>query len=368
MAKEKVLLKNELFNKETVSILSSAVKAVYEPLDEERFLNDVLHEFPHLELMDRIHWITHVLTKHLPSTYKDSVLILSDSLVQLEKEGLFAFASYPDFVSKNGCTKEDLDLSLNMLGEFTKLFSAEFAIRSFINNFPEETYQKMLKWSKSDNLHQRRLASEGLRPKLPWAKGIKFDIYKGVKPLDNLFYDNERYVTRSCANHLNDVSKIDPILVLNILKRWKESKLQNEKEMNYIISHSLRTLIKKGHKDTLSFLGYSISPKIKIHDLRMKEDKIQIGESINFSCSIEALKNESLVIDYLVTYPKANKKTATKVFKIKTVDMKKGMTIDIKKKHPFRLMTTKKLYTGDYKLNIQINGKVYGELNFHITV
>ena len=30
----------------------------------------------------------------------------------------------------------------------------------------------MKRWSKSRNVHLRRLASEGLRPRLPWAKKI----------------------------------------------------------------------------------------------------------------------------------------------------------------------------------------------------
>ena len=368
MAKEKVLLKNELFNKETVTVLSNAIKNVYEPLNEELFINDVIGEFHNLELMDRIHWITETLTKHLPDSYIDSVNILYESLNKINHEGMFAFSSYPDFVSLNGCNKENLELSLYMLGEFTKLFSAEFSIRFFINEFPETTYLKMVEWSKSDNVHQRRLASEGLRPKLPWAKGITFDIYKGIKPLDNLFYDKERYVTRSVANHLNDISKIDPLLVLSTLSRWKVSGKQDIDEMKYIISHSLRTLVKKGHKETLEFLGFNCNPKIKVENLLIQNDHINIGESLSFSFYIEALKDEALVIDYVITYPKANNKTSKKVFKIKKVNMKKGMKIEIVKNHPFRVMTTKKLYDGEYEIDIQINGLEFSNAKFYITV
>ena len=66
MAKEKVLLKNDLFNKKTVSVLSKAIKEVYEPFNEELFISDVISGFINLELMGRVHWITEVLNKHLP--------------------------------------------------------------------------------------------------------------------------------------------------------------------------------------------------------------------------------------------------------------------------------------------------------------
>ena len=40
----------------------------------------------------------------------------------------------------------------------------------------------------------------------------------GLDILDNLFYDKTRYVTRSVANHLNDISKIDAEKVIETLQ------------------------------------------------------------------------------------------------------------------------------------------------------
>ena len=359
-------LKDELFNIETVSFLSKCIKNVYLPLDEDEFINDIISPFNNLELKERIYWISKMIEKHLPDSYITTVNILLSSLVGLDSEGMFALAAYPDYVSTNGCSEEHLVLSLNMLGEFTKWFSAEFAIRRFINEFPEATSNKMLEWSLSDNVHQRRLASEGLRPKLPWAKGIAIDYKIGAKPLSNLYFDDVRYVTRSVANHLNDISKIDPKYVLSTLAKWKKTGKQNTKEMAYIISHSLRTLVKKGHLDTMEFLGYNTSPKIKVSNLEIENPKITIGESIKFSFDILGKKTEQLIIDYKVIYPMARNKTSEKVFKIMKIELKKDDKMTVSKKHPFRLMTTKKLYTGEYKLIIQINGSQYLEEKFYI--
>lgn len=368
MAKKKVLLKNDLFNKKTVSLVSHTIKRVYNDLDEESFIDDIVSEFSKFELKERIHWISTMIRKHLPDSYTEAVNILRKSMKESEGEGGFVFSSYPDFVSTYGCELEYLDLSLEMLGEFTKLSSAEFAIRFFINKFPDVTYTKMYEWSESENVDQRRLASEGLRPKLPWAKGIEFEIEKGLLPLHNLYYDNVRYVTRSVANHLNDISKIDPSLVLNTLEVWRKSNKQNIKEMDYIITHSLRTLIKKGHKDTLHFLGYNSDPKLEVTNLIIDNKNISLGESINFSFDIIASKDEEVIIDYIVSYPTIKNRISKKVFKIKKVSLSKGKPIRISKKHAFRLMTTKRLYAGEHSVSIQINGKEFGSVTFNLSL
>ena len=213
---------------------------------------------------------------------------LLETLKDVEEGGDFIFGAYSEYVENNCKSVEDLEVSLNALGEFTKYCSAEFAIRFFINNYPDESFSKMMKWAGSDNFHQRRFASEGLRPKLPWAKGINFDYKKGVLVLDELFHDNERYVTRSVANHLNDISKIDPDFVVEILKRWKESKKQDEKEMQYIISHSLRTAIKKGHVKSFNFLGFNENADVSINGLGIVDRRLRIGDSLEFSFEILA--------------------------------------------------------------------------------
>ena len=87
-----------------------------------------------------------------------------------------------------------------------------------------------------------------------------------------------------------------------------------------------------------------------------------------FLLILKQKKDEQLVIDYVITYPMSNNKKSTKVFKIKKLLMNETTKVLIKKKHPFRVMTTKKLYSGEYNLEIQINGKEFGSIKFFITV
>lgn len=368
MTEERYSLKDDLFNEKTVKKLTDAIKNVYGLFDDINFFNEVISHMPPLELKERVTLIRTTLEKYMPSDYMTTTQLFLESLKTLNGGGDFVFASYCEYVEIHGCTDELVDYSLEMLGEYTKWFSSEFSIRKFINNYPDKTYEMMHKWSLSEDVDQRRFASEGLRPKLPWASKINFDYKVGIKPLNNLYYDNNRYVVRSVANHLNDISKLDPDLVVDILKEWQDSKKQEPAEMDYLTHHALRTSIKKGHVKSLNLIGYQQNPKITLINFKIIKSDILIGDSLEFSFDITAVEEEALMVDFKVHYPMANAKTSEKVFKMKKINLKKGETAHLKKAHPFRRMTTKKLYTGDYKLSIQINGKVYSELPFKIAV
>ncbi|MCH4888053.1 DNA alkylation repair protein [Acidaminobacter sp. JC074] len=362
------VLKDELFNRETVSELASSIKKVYEDFECDVYIEECVSGFDSRELKERMTFMAEKLEDFLPSDYLLATDIMLKACQVTKGKESFVYGAFSEYVEKHGCNEKYLDHSLIMLGEYTKVFSAEFAIRAFINDFPEQSFKQMLEWSLSDDFNQRRLSSEGMRPKLPWGKAIDFDPLKAVSVLDNLYDDKERYVTRSVANHLNDLSKIEPDVVVSILSRWQDSVKQEKKEMDYIISHSTRTLVKKGHIGALDLLGYKHDAKFEIDDLRVLTPSIHIGQSLEFEFEIRALEDMKAMIDYQIDYPMAGGKRSSKVFKIKKANLKKYDHLKIHKKHPFKVMTTKKLYTGDYTLTLQINGKLYTKGYFSMEV
>ena len=72
--------------------------------------------------------------------------------------------------------------------------------------------------------------------------------------LDRLHADPTRYVTRSVANHLNDIAKIDGDLVVARLSDWHLEGRQTQKELDWMTRHALRTLVKQGHAGALELL------------------------------------------------------------------------------------------------------------------
>jgi len=106
----------------------------------------------------------------------------------------------------------------------------------------------MKSWSKNKNKHIRRLASEGVRPRLPWASKLD-QFIKNPKPilpiLNNLKDDSSKYVQKSVANCINDILKDNSKIGKTLIDKWK---LKPTKERKWIIKHALRNLIKTNDK------------------------------------------------------------------------------------------------------------------------
>ncbi len=367
-------LKDQLFNKQKVTQLALEIKKVHPSFAHNEFITHVCKHFPELELKQRIEHIATSLHIYLPETYEDALAIILAALPSPLDEtkndndfGDFIYAPYATYISRYGCISAYLHESLDALKQITMRFSVEDAIRTFINTFPGETMKMLKIWSVDTNYHVRRLASEGTRPKLPWAKKINILYSDSLPILHNLYTDKTRYVTRSVANHLNDISKINPQWVIDILKKWQQTKKQTEKEMSYIMRHALRTLIKQGNKEAMNLLGIRSVPELKSIKLKMQNITISMGTHLDFTLSFLSSKQQRLIIDYSIIFLTKNNTRSQKVFKLKSIDAKKNEVIQIHKKHLMRqFMTTRTLYAGTHTLTIQINGDEVAQSNFEL--
>lgn len=368
----KILLKDILFNRAKVEQIADEIQQAHPAFKKSEFVRDVVAKFPELELKARISRIAECLKKFLPNDYKSAVKVLLKALpkpnnLELSDDdfGDFIYASYAEYVAKNGCAKKFLRFSLNALREITQRFSVEDAIRYFINAFPKETLGELFLWTKDDHYHVRRLCSEGARPKLPWSQKINISVSDPLAILDNLFCDKTRFVTRSVANHLNDISKTNPNLAIETLLKWKKSGKQKPEEMDYIIRHALRTLIKQGNPKAMKMLGFHHSPKIIVSDF-VAPKMVKTNTALEFSFFVKSEENTKVLIDYIVFFQnKAGKLNGKKVFKLAKFSLKKGESARVSKRHMFRrFMTTRTLYAGKHEIEIQINGKKFAKTSF----
>lgn len=371
---EKFSLKDHLFNPTRTAKLSAAMLNVYPDFADKKFQAEVVEGFPALELKARIVHIRSCLRKYLPENYREAVNILLKALPEPLDENLtdndfgdFIYAPFNDFLAAYGCNADDLDFSLSALKEVTKRFSAEDSIRYFINAFPKETLAALKEWSKDKNYHVRRLCSEGSRPKLPWSQKINIGVEEALPLLHQLHADKTRYVTRSVANHLNDIAKTHPDLVLETLKKWKKLGEQSATELNFMIKHALRTLIKNGNAEALSLLGFGDSENVELLDLA-HEESVKIGEALNFSFNLKAAAAKTLMVDYIVHFQsKQGTLSNKKVHKLQQINASENSVIAVKKRHVFRAnMTTRQLYEGTHKVEIQVNGTVLKSFSFEL--
>lgn len=361
----KVLLKDILFNKIKVKRIAQEIHRVHPSFKINKFVPDVVNKFPELELKARISWIAVCLKKYLPVDYKQAVRILVEALPAPNNPGLsdndfgdFIYAPYAEYVVKNGCIKKYLQFSLDTLYEITQRFSAEDAIRYFINAFPLETLKVLLVWTTDSHYHVRRLCSEGTRPKLPWSQKINIPTTAALPILDNLFSDKTRFVTRSVANHINDISKIDLALTLETIGKWQNSGKQKPEEMDYIIRHSLRTLVKQGNPGAMNLLGFRPDPRVSLSKFRVPK-QVKMNTALEFSFTLQAHEDTKIIIDYILYFQnKSGKLNSKKVFKLTKLALTRSKSLMVSKRHMLReVMTTRTLYPGKHEIEIQINGR-----------
>lgn len=371
---EKFSLKDHLFNAVKVAQLAAEIQHVYPMFNATAFQEDVISEFPKLELKARIAHIRQQLRTYLPPDYQTAVNIILQALPEPLDEtrtdddfGDFIYAPYSDFVAHYGCNAENLTFSLAALHAITQRFSAEYAIRFFLNAFPEETLNTLWTWTDDPHYHVRRLCSEGTRPKLPWGQKIGIAPRQALPLLHRLFADPTRFVTRSVANHLNDLSKTHPDEVLKILQQWADRAKQTPSEMAFIRKHALRTLIKAGHPQALALLGFGNATGLTLTDLQFNTS-VRMDEALSFSFSITTQISKPLVLDYIVYFQSkqgtlSNKKT----YKLQSVTLAEAETLHVQKTHLFRRnMTTRTLYAGEHRIAIQVNGRILGSFSFEL--
>jgi 3-methyladenine DNA glycosylase AlkC len=374
--KKKFSLKDHLFNRKKVEYLAGLFVFADKNFKENEFVEEVMTKLLKLELKERIVWITEVLERYLPEDFSVSSKRIVKALpTELDSNntdddfGDFIFAPLGEFVVRNGLSKKHLKDSFFVLHELTRRFSMEDAMRAFINTFPKETLKVYAGWAKDKNYHVRRLVSESTRPLLPWSRRIGITHTQTLPLLSLLYADKTRYVTRSVANHLNDIAKKEPELVVATLTEWKKEGKQKEAGLVWMTKHALRTLIKNGDTSALALLGFSdkVHAVVEHFAVHAESQKIPKDGVLSFSFDLVATRDEELLIDYVIDFVKKGGGVKPKVFKLKKVSLKTGKTITVSKNHRFMAdATTYTLYAGMHALTLQINGKKSGNCSFEI--
>jgi 3-methyladenine DNA glycosylase AlkC len=325
-------------NSDTVHRLADALASTTAQFNHQEF-RKISKELAPLELKARVKLLSLHLYKNLPQNFSQSVSALLKSLKKGNLKG-FDLWPYTDFIQTYGLNHT----------------------------------QKFLNCAHDANIHVRRWSSEGTRPRLPWGERLDHFIenpHLTLPILEVLKYDDELYVRKSVANHLNDIAKDHPALVVKILKKWRqESPKEQLSKIDWITRHALRTLIKKGHPDALKLMGVSTTAQAKLSSIHLNKKIFKIGENLHFEFTISstAVKKQKLIVDYIIHHQKAGGKKTPKVFKLKTFELKPKQSLHITKKHSLKPVTTRKYYPGEHSLEIQVNGKSYGKQDWLLKI
>ncbi len=343
-------LKN-LYTPACIKTIAEAIHREYPSFDQDAFTHHIFNqEWENKELLQRMRHISATLHQYLPNNIARSLEILDHVVADFTG---FHYMFFPEYVAMFAL--EDCALALIYLEKFTPYSSSELAIRHFIIQYPEQTLSQMQKWATSSNEHIRRLASEGCRPRLPWAIALpafKKDPSEVLKILHLLKHDDSEYVRRSVANNLNDIAKDHPQVTFDIAKQW----LGHNKDTDRLVKHACRTLLKQGDLPTLALFGYPPQKHIKVSHFDVQAF-VKIGETLTFCFELQSLHGllGRCRLEFIIYFKKANGRLAPKVFKIAEGNYQTASK-KIEKTFSFKAISTRRYYTGEHQLAIILNG------------
>ena len=227
--------------------LAAKISAVMSEFNEKIFFELTKSTVESLEFNQRQELIAKALYEAFTVDYKQ-VLIIFTKLLGKELRGnsgaftegwwLWPFGKYVEMYGD-----EYFEESIDFSKELTKRFTSEYCMRPLIKKYPEKSLEILRGWSKDEHERVRRLSSECLRIRLPWAKKLftaleYFDEYFEI--LSNLKDDKDKYIQKSVANNLNDLYKEDADKFYFIIDAWKKE--SPSKECEWIIKHGSRNV------------------------------------------------------------------------------------------------------------------------------
>jgi 3-methyladenine DNA glycosylase AlkC len=369
-----------LINAGTVRDMSHHLHRVWPDFPSKRFEKLALDRLDELEFKARAKHLRTALQATLPADFDHAADIIEASLAptthdaalstfKADGAGLAGWALWPmcDYIATSGI--DHPKRAMQALCELTQRHTAEWSIRPFIEQHEKLAMATLATWTKHKSEHVRRLVSEGSRPRLPWGLQLKHliaDPSPTLPLLEALQDDPSEYVRRSVANHLNDIAKDHPDIVVDWVERFLP---QADAPRRALLKHASRTLIKKGHARMLGAWG--LGERLRgTAGLALSAKKVSVGDSLVLTATLgsTAARPQKLVIDYAVHHVKANGDTSAKVFKGWNVALAPRETRTLTKSHSMRLITTRRYHAGAHAVDLRINGEIVASASFQLTL
>ncbi|MDW3192877.1 MAG: DNA alkylation repair protein [Cytophagales bacterium] len=363
------LLKN-VYDQQFLEPFTEAVTQVIPNFDRAAYINAIFDdEWPGKELKQRMRHLAVTLHAYLTDDFEQNATLLIDIVRQLRSNGIkensFEYMFLPDYIEVYGTDHQEA--SIQAMEYITQFTSCEFAVRPFILRYPEVMVNQLLQWAHHEHPMVRRLASEGSRPRLPWAIAIpafKKDPGDVIPILEQLNDDESESVRRSVANNMNDIAKDNPDVVIHLAKKL----FGKSKTTDWVVKHGCRTLLKQGNPEIMPLFGFASSGNIEIKQLEIKTPSVAIGYDLSFSFDLinKDTAPQLIRLEYAIYFMKANGNLSRKVFKISEREYDGDSMTHITRQQPFKLITTRKLYPGLHQVAVIVNGRETEKKDFQL--
>ncbi|MGP3962650.1 DNA alkylation repair protein [Nonomuraea sp. 3N208] len=348
----------DMINAQSVSVLADGLAAAWAPFPRDRFAGRALAGLDGLELKDRVRHVAAALHDALPLPYPQVAEIVRASA---SRSVLDMWSGWPatDHTAVHGV--DHLHAAMDTLAALTPYSTGEFAVRPYLERYRDDALKIMYGWAESPDEHLRRLASEGSRPRLPWATRVGWLMTPGptLPLLDRLRDDPSEYVRRSVANHVNDLAKDHPEAALALLARWRAD---GGSHVEKVLRHAVRGLLRAGHPEALALVGATPGSGA-VDVLALEADTVAVGQKLGFSVTVTADGPGPLLLKYAI-----RRTGSRRVFHLGQREAgAAGATFMLRKSHSFRPVTTRDEPPGPRELDVIVNGRVAATTAFTLT-
>ena len=352
-----------------IARLADALCAAWAGFDGAAFVQSVFAAgWDELELKGRMWRIAESIDGALPGDFAAALAVLDPVVPQFDG---FHAMFFPALVELRVLRDVEglWEPAVAALARYTEFSSSELSVRPLIVLDQARMLGELLRWTRDENEHVRRLASEGCRPRLPWAMALpalKSDPVPLLPILEALRCDESEYVRRSVANNLNDIAKDHPELVLEVAERWLDAGAASVNTQR-LVKHACRTLLKAGEPRAMRLFGFRDPAGIVLEDFELDRASVAVGGEVEFRFRMrsEAGGLGRLRLEYAVHYQKKNGTLAPKVFKISEFDTDERERVVVRR-HAFRELSTRRLHPGPHALELRVNGVEKARLGFHL--
>ncbi|MCZ2820761.1 DNA alkylation repair protein [Modestobacter sp. VKM Ac-2977] len=349
---------DELISPAVVARLRAAVEAVA-PTRHLPALVQAEGAVRGVRLRERVDIVRDALLSDVPAGFPAAERVVLDVLDEPRFGGWMIWPT-TEFIAARAletASTRDFDAAMTLLARLTVGLTGEFAVRELLNTRPERGLRIMEAWTEHDSEHVRRLATEGSRAYLPWAKRVPWLLAhpratRGI--LDATYRDPAEYVRRSVANHLNDLGRVDPSVVTEAAAAWA-----GEPDANtpWVLRHGLRTLIKRADPTALALVGFT-GDSLHVAQPRIPAAVVPWGGDLTFTALVtnHGETDATVAIDYSIGFQRANGSVSAKTFKLGSRRIAAGGSTVVTKTHSFRPLTTRTHYPGPHHVTVQANG------------
>jgi 3-methyladenine DNA glycosylase AlkC len=353
---------DELLSAQTVGALADRLAEAGGGLPVGR-LRQCAEELEGLAFSRRAAVVRDAVLADLPGEYEEFARIIRIALRDATFTGWMTLP-VNDAVAVRGL--DSFEPALQLLAELTPRLTAEYAVRPFLRADLGRTLRTVNRWTGHPDEHVRRLASEGTRPRLPWAARLPeltADPAPVIPVLDRLRHDESEYVRRSVANHVNDISRDHPALAVSLARRWLADPAPTT---GALVRHALRTLVKAGDPEALTLLGHSPGAPVFVEGPVVGAPSITVGDHLVFEYAVTNTGDRAahVVVDYVIHHVKANGTRTPKVFKLTTRPLAPGERWAATRRHSFKPISTRRYHSGVHLVTVQVNGRPHGQAEF----